>query len=157
MTGTGPDVERGGSRGGRRRPGDRDPRHLAVAFGTLVVAASLVPVPSAASAGGQSGGVLPAWVGVTTAFHLVGYAVLAALVARAVRRPPSRRVAAAAFAVAAASAVGFGVELVQAPVPWRSFAWGDAAVNAVGAVIGAVLGAARGDGSASRGDGGTDR
>ena len=116
-----------------------DPRRLAVAFAAVVVVASLVPVPGAASGSAQPGGVLPAWVGVTTAFHLVGYAILAALVTRAVRRAPHRRVAAAALGVAVATGVGFGVELVQAPVPWRSFAWTDAAVNGVGAVVGAGI------------------
>ncbi|MDZ5813331.1 VanZ family protein [Halorubrum sp. AD140] len=142
MTRAGPDAERGGSRYRRGRPGDRDPRRLVVAFAAVVVAASLVPVPGAASGGGQPGGLLPAWVGVTMGFHLVGYALLAALVVRAVRRAPRQRVAAAALGVAVATGVGFGVELLQAPIPWRSFAWTDAAVNAVGAVLGAAIAAA---------------
>ncbi|SDG24029.1 hypothetical protein SAMN04488067_12222 [Halorubrum xinjiangense] len=128
-----------------------DPRRLAVAFAAVVVVASLVPVPSAASGSAQPDGVLPAWVGVTTAFHLVGYAILAALVTRAVRRAPHRRVAAAALGVAVATGVGFGVELVQAPVPWRSFAWSDAAVNGVGAVVGAGIDVLRSAGSRSPG------
>ena len=44
----------------------------------------------------------------------------------------------------AATAFGFGIELVQAPIPWRSFAWTDAALNAAGAVVGAVTGAVAG-------------
>ena len=36
-----------------------------------------------------------------------------------------------------AAAVGFGVELAQTTIPWRSFAWIDVGVNVVGAVTGA--------------------
>ena len=116
------------------------PRVGVVAFGGLVLVSSVVPVPAAASAGGGSAfppAILPAWLGLTGAFHLVGYAALAALASRAAVRTGRAPVAAAAVAVAAATGFGFGIELVQAPIPWRSFAWSDAAVNAVGAVLGA--------------------
>jgi len=43
-----------------------------------------------------------------------------------------------AVGAGAAVAFGFGIELLQAPIPWRSFAWSDAAVNAIGAVVGLV-------------------
>lgn len=97
-----------------------------------ILVASLVPVPSA---GAVTSGALPAGIGLTTPFHLVGYAVLAALVARTTGG--TRRGVLAA--VATAAAFGLGVELVQAPVPWRSFAWADAGVNAVGAFVGAAV------------------
>lgn len=44
-------------------------------------------------------------------------------------------------------AVGFGlgVELVQTAVPWRAFAWRDAAVNALGASVGALVVGVRSD------------
>ncbi|PHQ39597.1 hypothetical protein DJ69_04995 [Halorubrum persicum] len=106
------------------------------AFAALVVIASLVPVPAVGSGSGGSGVALPAWIGFTTPFHLVGYAVLAALATRAAIGSGRESVAAAAVGIGVAVAVGFGVELVQAPIAWRSFAWGDAAVNAVGAGIG---------------------
>lgn len=96
-----------------------------------ILVASLVPVPSA---GAVTAGALPAGIGLTTPFHLVGYAVLAALVARTTGG--TRRFLAA---VATAAAFGLAVELVQAPVPWRSFAWVDAGVNVVGAFVGAAV------------------
>ncbi|WP_394346020.1 hypothetical protein [Halorubrum sp. BOL3-1] len=117
----------------------------------VVLVASVVPVPDLAVGGGSGGeGTGPfAVLGPTGAFHLVGYAALAALAYRATatggretgsRVTEGRGVAspavAGAVAVAAATGFGFGVELVQAPIPWRSFAWGDAAVNAVGAAVG---------------------
>jgi len=113
---------------------------------TAVLVASVVPVP-AVTAGGGGSGFLSA-LGPTGAFHLVGYAALAALAYRATTRDrggreraiPSRSVA-VAVAVAAATGFGFGVELVQAPIPWRSFAWMDAAVNGAGAGTGALLAA----------------
>ncbi|RLM63625.1 hypothetical protein DVK05_14530 [Halorubrum sp. Atlit-8R] len=116
-------------------------RTFGIAF--VVLVASVVPVPGS-SGGGESalGGALdalPAGVGLTDPFHLVGYAVLAALlvpVARGNRFGPL-------LAAGGAVAFGFGIELVQAPIPWRSFAWRDAAVNAVGAAVGATVAAAR--------------
>lgn len=107
-----------------------------VAFALVVFLSSIVPVPSGASAGGSGNGVCSLCsalgVGLTDPFHFVGYAVLAAFLARTMRR--SRR----GLLVALVTAVtfGFGVELVQSTIPWRSFAWGDAAVNAAGAIVG---------------------
>jgi hypothetical protein len=150
--------ERGGDRRGRA-PAD-GPRSVAVAFANdtrpvvasrsvvafagLVLAASVVPTPTGASAGGGSGfptAVFPAWFGLTGPFHLVGYAVLAALASRAAVRAGRAPAPTAALAVGAATGFGFGIELVQAPIPWRSFAWTDAAVNAVGAAGGAAVAA----------------
>ncbi|MFO8115090.1 MAG: VanZ family protein [Halorubrum sp.] len=126
-------------------------RTVAAAFAVVVLVASVLPIPAAPSGGcggGTVGGVgravvdaFPAAIGVTGPFHFLGYAVLAALLVRAIGR--ERRVVAVAMAVTAATAVGFGIELVQAPIPWRSFAWSDAAVNAVGAVLGASVSALR--------------
>ena len=132
------------------------PRTAAAAFGLVVLVGSVVPVPTAPSGGsGNSGGAfgvtvdgavgvvlgaLPAGIGLTAPFHVAGYAVLAALLVRAANRERRGVAVAAALAAAAATAFGFGTELVQAPVPWRSFAWSDAALNAAGAVVGAVIG-----------------
>jgi hypothetical protein len=126
------------------------PRTVAAAFAVVVFVASVIPVPAPPS-GGSGGGAereivgeggleivdaLPVEIGLTGPFHFLGYAVLAALLVRAAG-PERRVVAVAAVAATAATAVGFGIELVQAPIPWRSFAWSDAAVNAVGAALGA--------------------
>ncbi|MFC7324557.1 hypothetical protein ACFQMF_08195 [Halorubrum rutilum] len=128
----------------------------AVGFALAVLVASTLPVSWAARAvdavgrvvgavgGGDAvgrgdplgggGGTLPVDIGLTDPFHLVGYAVLTVLASRAIGR--GRR--GLPLAAGAAVAFGFGIELVQAPIPWRSFAWGDAAVNAVGAGLGAA-------------------
>jgi hypothetical protein len=114
-------------------------RGIAAAFAAVVFVASAVPVPSAASGaagGGGLTGALPVEVGLTAPFHFVGYAALAALVARATGS--ERRAVAVAVGAVTATAFGLGVEFAQAPIPWRSFSLVDAAVNAAGAVVGAV-------------------
>ena len=101
--------------------------------------ASAVPVPSVASGavgGGGLTGALPVEIGLTAPLHFVGYAALAALIARATG--VQRRGVAVAVGAVTATAFGLGVEFAQAPLPWRSFSWVDAAVNAAGAVVGAV-------------------
>ncbi|WP_144798618.1 hypothetical protein [Halorubrum depositum] len=129
------------------RTADRS-RRVAVAFAVVVFAGSVVPIPAAASGGGTDAvgvlgaivGALPSEVGLTAPFHFLGYAALAALLVRAAEREPrvvAPRVGAIALAATAATAFGFGIELVQAPIPWRSFAWSDAALNAAGATVGA--------------------
>jgi hypothetical protein len=138
------------------------PRRLAAAVGVLVFVASVLPVPSAGASESPDGaagvvdgavgvvtetvglvvGAVPAEVGLTAPFHVVGYAVLAALLVPATGR--ESRVVAVIAAVAAATAFGFGIELVQAPIPWRSFAWSDVALNVSGAVVGAVISAVAG-------------
>ena len=111
-----------------------------------MLVASVVPVPARSSTGGGGlldvvAATLPAGVGLTDPFHLVGYTVVAALLVPVA--PRGRR--GVALAVGGAVAFGLAIELVQAPIPWRSFAWRDAGVNAVGAVVGAAVGAAAGD------------
>ncbi|WP_430503922.1 VanZ family protein [Haloparvum sp. PAK95] len=109
---------------------------LAIAVGVAILAASVVRVPGEPSP-------TPGPVGLTDPFHLVGYAALAVAVALALskQRELTRDGHVAAVAVAVATLFGVGVELVQAPIPWRSFAVADAAINALGAVVGvAVLG-----------------
>lgn len=139
-------TEHGGStdRGrGPTRATSRDRRRPAAAFAVVVLAVSLVPVPDAGgeSAGGGHG-ILEAVAGViapTDPFHFVGYAVLAALSAGATGRDSRGLVVAGAVAVA----FGFGVELLQIGVPWRTFAWRDSLVNAVGATAGVLAVAVR--------------
>ncbi|ELZ35533.1 hypothetical protein [Halorubrum tebenquichense] len=124
----------------------------------VVLVASVLPVPDAlvGPGGGVGGGGAPvgplAALGPTAAFHLIGYAALAALATRATGfgrgdaredgLPETGAVGGAARAASASTAVGFCVELLQAPLAWRSFAWVDAGVNAVGAVVGVMVVAA---------------
>nr|WP_144921434.1 hypothetical protein [Halorubrum salsamenti] len=123
------------------------PRLGTAAFALAVLVASVIPVSWVAPGGGAEGAsggggvgaaglvdALPLDVGLTDPFHLVGYAILTVLASRAIGR--GRR--GLLLAAGAAVAFGFGIELVQAPIPWRSFAWRDAAVNAAGAAIGLV-------------------
>ncbi|VTT86130.1 hypothetical protein DM2_2168 [Halorubrum sp. DM2] len=118
-----------------------------LAGAAVVLVASALPVPDAlvGSGGGPVGGApvgLLAALGPTAAFHLIGYAGLAALATRATGPgrgdAPSvvRGVVPATVAAGASVAVGFCAELLQAPLSWRSFAWVDAGVNAVGAAVG---------------------
>ncbi|WP_281194006.1 VanZ family protein [Halorubrum sp. F4] len=109
------------------------------AFAAVVLVASVVPVPETGGDGGIGGVVVAVPVSPTDPFHLVGYAVLAALVARATGRSGRGLVVAAAVAVG----FGFGVELLQFGIPWRTFAWRDSFVNAIGATGGALAVAAR--------------
>lgn len=103
----------------------RDPRRTGTAAAVVacVVLASLVPL-----AGGGSG--LPDGL-----LHVVGYAAVAAAVART--REPSGR--ALLVAVAVAFGVGAGVELLQGFVPGRTPSVADAAANLLGALLGAGL------------------
>ena len=121
------EAEAGGDSAGR------GPWLVTGAFAALLLLSSVVPVPGSAPPVGSGVGALPLDIGLTDPFHLLGYAVLTLLAGRAIGRGRGGLFVAAGAAVA----VGFGIELVQAPIPWRSFAWRDAAVNAVGAVIGA--------------------
>jgi len=114
----------------RRSAGPSAPSVVAL----CILVASLIPVPSAGTVA-VTAGALPAGIDLTTPFHLVGYAVLAALVARTTGGTRRGFLA----AVATVAAFGLGVELAQAPVPWRSFAWADAGINAIGAFVGAAV------------------
>lgn len=106
-------------------------------FAAVVLVASVLPVQGGSSVGdpilggllSDGDGWIPFGLGLTAPFHFVGYAILAVLSARATGGGVRSLVSAAALAVG----FGFGVELVQSTIPWRTFAWGDAAVNALGA------------------------
>ena len=80
-------------------------------------------------------------------FHLVGYAILAALLVRALplqsdnsSRTPS--VMPLVFVVVVTVAFGLGIEGVQALLPYRTASLLDSSANLLGAVLGAVLMAA---------------
>jgi len=101
----------------------------AVGWALVVLVASLVHLPGAATPTTGPFGVLPAdkWQ------HGLAYAVLGGLVARALGRATVR---AALLAVGLAVGVGLGVELCQSFVAWRTASLADGAANAVGAVVG---------------------
>ncbi|WP_257298328.1 VanZ family protein [Haloarchaeobius sp. FL176] len=101
----------------------------AVGWATVVVVASLVDPPGAATATTGPFGVLPAdkWQ------HGLGYALLGGLVARSFGRSTLR---AALLAVGVVVAVGVGVEVLQSFVPWRTASLLDGTANAVGALVG---------------------
>lgn len=119
----------------------RDRWGKAAAFAGVVLLASVVPVPGSGDGSGAAADGLLAGIAPTDPFHFVGYALLAVLSARAM--PDGVRW----LGVAVGVTVGFGlgVELVQTAVPWRAFAWRDAAVNALGASVGALVVGVRSD------------
>lgn len=110
-----------------------------IAFATVLFVASIVPVPDLPTAGDASLAA-PSVVGGTAAFHLLGYALLSALVVRAIvetdRSAGDANPRRMGVAIAVTTLFGFGIELVQFPVPWRTFAWVDVGLNAVGATLG---------------------
>jgi len=115
------------------------PWRSAVTFAGVVFVASVAPIPDPGGTPPTTGSWNAAFgrldaLGLTDPFHLAGYAVLAALVTRATGRSPHGVVIAAAVA----TAFGFGIEMVQATIPWRGFAWRDVLLNAVGASVGAA-------------------
>lgn len=117
-------------------PTDRAGWRGTTAFALGLLVASVLPVSWVVPAGSGGGvGVGGLGIGFTDPFHLLGYAVLTVLASRAFGRGRRGLLVAAAASVA----FGFGIELVQASIPWRSFAWRDAAVNASGAVGAAGL------------------
>jgi len=117
----------------------RRARRVAVAWTTVVVAASLVDPAAILELGGASPAAGAGGAGSAGAFavaHLIAYGVLAWLLAGGIGVCGPRAVVAA---IAVAAAVGVGVELLQAPLAARSASVADALVNAVGAAAGAGL------------------
>ncbi len=108
----------------------RSRRWLPIAVALAILAASLLPGSTSSAAGGAVGP-----VGVDKLLHAVGYAVLAAVVLAALRRPTGREVLAVVVLV---TAFGGAVEILQAPVPGRSVSVLDLVADAVGAVLGAA-------------------
>lgn len=108
-------------------------RWLAVALVAGVVLFASVTRP--AGVGGALGpfGVL----GIDKYLHALAYAALAGTLAYALADAPVERVAVVVFL--AAVGFGLGVELVQSALPYRTFSLRDAAANAVGATLAAVL------------------
>jgi VanZ family protein len=105
-------------------------RALAAGVAAVVLVASVVDPPSTGTPTVLFGLGIDKWL------HAVGYAGLAAAVgyARLDGTGLDGRALLAVFCLV--TAYGFGVELVQAPLPARSFDLADAATNAVGAALG---------------------
>ncbi|WP_267640808.1 VanZ family protein [Haloarchaeobius amylolyticus] len=114
----------------RRTP---EPRRWLVPLvwaGVVLLASVVDPGGGGAASGGSTASSLLAS---DKLLHGIGYGILAVLAARAV---DSRELAAALLVVLTVALFGFGVEVVQWPLPYRAFSLADAAVNALGAVVG---------------------
>jgi len=108
------------------------PRPALAAWLVLVFIASSIPLPEGAEVDFP---VRPDRI-----LHGLAYAVLAVLAVRALRRPRDRRARAAA-AVLGAVAYGALIEGWQ-PLIGRTAEWGDLVADAVGAVLGGLVGVA---------------
>ena len=107
-----------------RRPRRLGSRWTAVAsIAAALFLASIAPVP-----GGGSGS-FP----ITLPFHFVGYAALAIALLSATEPVDSTH------AFAGSTGYGAFVEVLQYPLPYRAFDYGDVAVNALGAAF-AIIG-----------------
>ncbi|WP_435319481.1 VanZ family protein [Haloarchaeobius sp. TZWSO28] len=113
----------------RRSPAVRRPWIPVLAWAGVVLVASVVDPPGS---GGGTGGLLA----FDKVLHALGYATLAVLVARAVR---PRMLRSGLLVVAGVALFGFGVEVVQWPLPFRTFSLADAAVNGLGAMVGVAV------------------
>lgn len=85
---------------------------------------------------------------VTLAAHFVEFVLLGVLVTLAARRRRPRREA-TLLTVAVGVAVAVGTELLQWPLPWRSFEAGDLVADLAGLALGVALVSLRG--AAARG------
>ncbi|MBV0924923.1 VanZ family protein [Halomicroarcula limicola] len=102
-------------------------RHLpAIAFATLLLVTSLLPLPSGAS------GQVPALLGIQPDkwVHALSYGALTGLLAWG---RTARKVTVVAALAGVAIAYGAGIELLQGLVPSRGTSWLDFLANAVGA------------------------
>jgi len=108
------------------------------AWTAVLVAVSVVDpaVVGVAGGGGGTGAGAGGVLALDKIAHLLGYAVLALLLARALA-PDSLQAWAAVVLVP--TAVGALVELLQAGVPARTTSIGDGIANAAGAVLGALV------------------
>lgn len=116
------------------------------ALAALVVGASVVPVSAVGVVESSVAGTSP--VSLTVGFHLGGYAALAVSLVRT-RSSVRPDALVAVVAIGVAVGFGFGVELLQTFVPWRRFAWTDAAANTLGACVGVTVHAVLCAGSSS--------
>ena len=116
---------------------------LAVAvLAVVILVASVIPVPAATPRTDPTGS-----IDTTTLLHVAGYATLAAggVVAVARERWPRRRrprrveISAVASIVGLVALFGVGTELLQATIPWRTFAVAEIGLNAASAAVGGLL------------------
>ena len=113
-----------------------------VVLAVAILVASVIPVPAATPQTDPTG-----TVDTTTLFHIAGYATLAAGGVIAVARDgwPGRRrsrrieISAIASIVALIALFGVGTELLQATIPWRTFAVDEVGLNAASAAGGGLL------------------
>ena len=114
---------------------------LIVVLAVAILVASVVPVPAATPQTDPTGS-----VDTTTLLHIVGYATLAAGGVIAVAREgwPGRRrsrrveIRAVAGIVALVALFGAGTELLQALIPWRTFAVAEIGLNATSGAVGGL-------------------
>ncbi|ESS08370.1 MAG: VanZ like family [uncultured archaeon A07HN63] len=107
----------------------------------VILVASMIPVPPATPQTDPTG-----TVDTTTLLHIAGYATLAAGGVIAVARDgwPWRRrsrhveIRAVAGVVALVALFGVGTELLQATIPWRTFAVAEIGLNAASATGGGL-------------------
>ena len=117
----------------------------------VIVVVSMIPVPAATPQTDPTGS-----VDTTTLLHIAGYATLAAGGVIAVARegwPEGRRqrcgvgsgvsigIGTIAVLIALVALVGVGTELLQATIPWRTFAVAEIGLNAASAAGGGLLAA----------------
>jgi VanZ family protein len=115
---------------------------LIVVLAVAILVASVVPVPAATPQTDPTGS-----VDTTTLLHIVGYATLTAGGVIAVAREgwPGRRrsrrveIRAVAGVVTVVALFGVGTELLQATIPWRTFAVTEIGLNAASAAGGGLL------------------
>ena len=109
-------------------------RAVVSGFIFLLFIASVIPIPAVSNNGGTTG-----MFGPTAVFHLVGYAILAGLLVWSGFSWPI----VIGGPILVATGYGAFIEIVQVPIPWRSFSVFDIVLNAVGATIGAVIASRR--------------
>ena len=108
---------------------------IVVAMAVLVV--SIIPIPDFIETGSSTGSL-------SIVFHLIGYATLALLAKPIVRSRFERtRWQVAIITVVGVTGYGALIELVQAPISYRNASVIDVVVNAIGAVIGVIIGTLR--------------
>ena len=115
---------------------------LIVVLAVAILVASVVPVPAATPQTDPTGS-----VDTTVLLHIVGYATLAAggIIAVAREGWPGRRrsrrveIRAVAGVVTVVALFGVGTELLQALIPWRTYAVTEIGLNAASATGGGLL------------------
>jgi len=113
-----------------------------VVLAIVILVASVIPVPAATPQTDPTGS-----VDTTTLLHIIGYATLAGggVIAVARKGWPGRRRQGRGVEISAVAVValvvlfGVGTELLQATIPWRTFAVAEIGLNAASAAIGGLL------------------